>query len=117
MAIREAVMDSKLGRTVLKTVSGYEDKPTQKEPKMKSAIKKVINTPQVTTKATKVVPKVKQSTEPKKTFKYAIMALNDDNMYVKQHQNEVDMDDEILSAFKKWLNGGDAGEFIAIRRK
>ena len=58
----------------------------------------------------------KQAREPKKPFKYAIMALNGDNVYKKKSEAQLDVDSELSNAFTKWLKSGVEGEFIAIRR-
>jgi len=116
MAIREVIRDTS-GKASYKTVPGYEDpkpkttvKPSKEiQMKTKPAVKKPMP------KAVK--EKLKADRAPKSAFKYAIMALNGDNVYSKKNQAEVEADDQLLQAFKKWLSSEETGEFIAIRRK
>ncbi len=113
MAIREVNIDSK-GNRVVRTLPQYEDKQTTtksiaKENTMKTRAK---ITPKITPKAP---AKAKASNTPKKEYKMTVMGLTDDNTYEKQHTDEYDESEQLLVAFKKWLNSGEAGEFFAIR--
>lgn len=113
MAVREVITDPKTGHRTTKIVPGFEDQH-QEEIKVKTKTKTAVKAPKVSTnghKAKSAAP------APKSAFKAAIMALNGDNVYSKKSQQEIEDGEQMLATFKKWLNSGDTGEFIAIRRK
>lgn len=115
MAIREVTVDPKTGARIHKDVPGYGDRASTNGHK-KTATKAAKKPLKEALKASKNAQQRGPRTE-KKAFKAMVMAVNDDNVYSKKSQVEMDDEAQLKSAFERWLKSGETGEFFAIRRK
>lgn len=114
MAVRERVVE-KNGHVKHVDVPGYNQTTKRELPKMTRTAAKKSSKAEAKTKPAAKPAKPARPAE-KAAFKASIMAL-EKGSYKKVSEHELNTEAEFRNSFESWLDSGQLGEFIAIRRK